>query len=65
DARIILRTSKLMSPGERQRRREGKGCELGELLSPNTVVAPSGGGFKGEIESERASKRDHLNQLST
>lgn len=32
----------------------GDGCELGELLSPNSVVAPSGGGFKGEIESERA-----------
>lgn len=32
----------------------GEGCELGELLSPNSVVAPSGGGFKGEIESERA-----------
>ncbi|KAL1267821.1 hypothetical protein QQF64_033184 [Cirrhinus molitorella] len=65
DARIILRTSKLLSPGERRRKREGRGCELGELLSPNSVVAPSGGGFKGEIESERASKRDHLNQLST
>ncbi len=54
DAKIILRTSELLSPGESQRRRERKGCELWELLSPNTVVAPSGGGFKGEIESERA-----------
>ncbi len=54
DARIILRTSKLLSPGESRRRRERRGCELGELLSPNSVVAPSGGGFKGEIESERA-----------
>lgn len=51
DARIILRTSELLSPGESRRRR---GCELGELLSPNSVVAPSGGGFKREIESERA-----------
>ncbi|KAG1946058.1 hypothetical protein F2P79_013643 [Pimephales promelas] len=38
------------SPGERRE----EGCELGELLSPNSVVAPSGGGFKREIESERA-----------
>lgn len=52
DARIILRTSEPLSPGERR----GEGCELGELLSPNSVVAPSGGGFKGEIETERARK---------
>lgn len=41
-------------PQEREEKEEREGCELGELLSPNSVVAPSGGGFKGEIESERA-----------